>query len=56
MNNPLPCKYCRAEAMVIPTALGWTVECSLYGGLHNVGPYKSRDKAVKTWNERQRRD
>ena len=52
--NPIPCRRCRAEALVVPTALGYKVECSVLGSRHNAGPYKSRDKAVKAWNERQK--
>lgn len=52
--NPVPCRRCRAEAFVEPQALGWKVECIVCPAEHQAGPYKSREKAVRVWNERQR--
>lgn len=52
--NPIPCRRCRAEAMVMPTATGWTVECTVCGSRNAPGAAQSRDKAVKEWNERQK--
>lgn len=54
--NPLPCRRCVAEALVTPTALGYKVICSAKPAEHSSGVYKSRDKAVRDWNERQKND
>lgn len=52
--NPIPCmRHRRAPAMVVPTATGWAVECPICGTRNAPGAYKSRDKAVKAWNEKQ---
>ncbi len=52
--NPYPCRRCTAEAVVEPTALGYAVKCSVCPDKHQAGPYRSRDKAVRTWNELQK--
>jgi hypothetical protein len=52
--NPTYCKKCRAEAMVVPTATAWKVECSAKPAEHSTGLYTSRDKAVKAWEAMQR--
>ena len=49
-----PCRRCRAEAMVEPTALGWKVECSVKPMEHQAGPCRGRDAAVRKWNEMQK--
>lgn len=52
--NPVPCRKCRAEAMVVPTATAWKVECSVKPAEHSTGLYKSREKAVRMWEVMQR--
>jgi hypothetical protein len=49
----MPCKRCKAEAVVEPTANGWCVICTCKPDKHSTGAYKSRDKAVKAWNKMQ---
>lgn len=38
---------------VEPTGRGYVVKCSVKPEKHQAGPYKSRDKAVRLWNEEQ---
>ena len=52
--KPCPCRACVAEAIVEPTALGYTAKCIVHPDKHFAGPYRSRDKAVKEWNRQQR--
>jgi hypothetical protein len=51
--NPLPCRRCRAEAVVEPTVNGWCVICTCKSDKHFSGATKSRDKAVQSWNRKQ---
>jgi hypothetical protein len=52
--NTTYCRKYRAEAMVVPTATAWKVECSAKPAEHSAGLYTSRDKAVKAWEAMQR--
>lgn len=36
-----------------PDARGWLVKCTVLPDRHFAGPCRSRDKAVKAWNEKQ---
>ena len=40
--------------MVEPTANGYKVACSVMPDKHQVGPYRSREKAVREWNAMQK--
>lgn len=51
--KPYPCRKCIAEAYVEPTGRGYIVKCSVKPGEHQCGPYTSRDKAIRLWNEEQ---
>lgn len=51
--KPYPCRRCRTEAYVEATGYGWIVKCENKPWAHQVGPYKSRDKAIRLWNEEQ---
>lgn len=53
MMEPYPCRRCIDEAFVEPTAEGYIVKCRNKPWAHRIGPYKSRDKAIRLWNEEQ---
>ncbi len=50
----LPCRKCMKEAIVEPTASGYKIECVQCPDKHQVGPFKSRNRAIEVWNARQR--
>lgn len=51
--DPYPCRRCLRPALVEPVGGGWIVKCENKPWAHLVGPYKSRDKAIRLWNEEQ---
>lgn len=57
MRKPYPCRRCVAEAMVETrggtSGLEYIVQCSAKPMEHQSGPHKSRDKAIRIWNEMQ---
>ena len=54
--NPTPCRRCRAEAICEATARGWRCKCTVHPEEHRGPERKSRDKAVRDWDELQERD
>ena len=58
MENIKKCPWCGRSAVVRPSALGYFVECSKNGHIHNVGCFgyeksfrKTEQEAIKTWND-----
>lgn len=58
MANIKKCPWCGCSAVVRPSALGYFVECSENGHIHNLGCFgyeksfrKTEQEAIKTWND-----
>ena len=56
MKRPYPCRRCVAESLVEITGEGYKVQCTVKPKEHQVGPFKSREKAIRLWNELQAAD
>ena len=44
------CPFCHCGSHVIETPLGFGVECNKNGHLHNIGIFKTKEKAAIAWN------
>ena len=58
MANIKMCPWCGLSAIVRPSSLGYFVECSKNGHIHNVGCFgfdksyrKTEQEAIETWND-----
>lgn len=52
-----PCPVCGCSANAITTVLGWFVECSKSGHIHNTGTFggslaATKEAAIEDWNRR----
>lgn len=58
MVDTKKCPWCGCSAVVRPSALGYFVECSKNGHIHNIGCFdfeksfrKTEQEAIKAWND-----